>query len=876
MDMPVPVLTLRTESLRSLHFPEMDQRKNDVQNAAADTCKWLLDHEKYSNWLAQPQALLWIVGKPGAGKSTLVKRALQERGHRNDVLASFFFFGQGCKLQKSSFGLFRSLLYKFLDQIPEMLSEFTSIYQKKQATQQKLGSDCEWQESELQDFLKDWIPRALMNRPIRVYVDALDECAPDDAKRLIAYFDELIEGLSSTRVGFKICFSCRHYPVLAPKGALRINVESGNNQDIATYVRHGLMKHGFPDTEPAQKLEQDIIRKASNVFQWAVLVIQIVIELEKNGASIRKIRQEIEKVPGDLKALYEHILSKIQDQKRAYQLMQWVCFADRPLSPKELRFAMAVDITNDFTSLEECQSSVDFAETDEQMEKQVNSLSAGLAETVEYDGRRIVRFMHQSVNDYLADGGLQKLDTSFFHDLMPNLKDSLSDKVAGLAHFRISRSCIKYINMKEFLSKIRGLSSLEAREFRLEKRKLMFDFPFLIYAAEWVSHARIVDTLRIPQDDLVRFFRWQPEDVAEFWGRYYDPAERNGKLVNGRRAKVTLLSIASEYGLLSVVEAIVEADENFDFDSRDCWGQTPLSLAARSGYEAIVRLLIGREDVEINSKDNSGRTPLLYAAQSGHEAVVRLLIGREDVEINLKDNLGRTPLSYAARSGHEAVVRLLIGREDVEINSKDNFEQTPLLHAARAGHEAVVRLLIGREDIEINSKDNLGQTPLSYAALSRHEAVVRLLIGREDVEINSKDRWGQTPLSHAAQSGHKAVVRLLIGREDIKINLKDNLGRTPLSYAAHSGHEAVVRLLIGREDVEINLRNRSGRTPLWYAAKDGHAAMVQILINRADVEIDSKDNDGSTPLSIADYYGHQNVVELLEREISQRQKLLEG
>ena len=472
----------------------------------------------------------------------------------------------------------------------------------------------------------------------------------------------------------------------------------------------------------------------------AVLVIQIVIELEKNGANKRKIRQEIEKVPGDLKALYEHILSKIQDQKRAYQLMQWVCFAKWPLSLEELRFAIAVDITNDFASLEEYQSSVDFAETDEQMEKQVNSLSAGLAETVEYDGRRIVRFMHQSVNDYVAGDGLQKLDTSFFHDLMPNLEDLLSDKVAGPAHFRISRSCIKYINMKEFLSKIKGLSSLKSHEFQLEKEKLMIDFPFLKYAAEWISHARIVETLRIPQDDLLRFFRWQPEDVAEFWARYYDPYERNRELVNGRRPKESLLSIASEYGLSSVVEAIVEADENFDFDSRDFWGQNPLSVAA----------------------------------QSGHEAIVRLLIRREDIEINSKDNFEQTPLSYAARSGHEAIVRLLIGREDIEINSKDDSEQSPL------------------------------------------------------------------------------------------------------SYAAEFGHKAIVRLLIGREDVEINLRNYYGRTPLWHAAEDGHVAVVQILINRADVEIDSKDNDGSTPLSIADYNGHQNVVELLEREISQRQKLLEG
>jgi ankyrin repeat protein len=39
----------------------------------------------------------------------------------------------------------------------------------------------------------------------------------------------------------------------------------------------------------------------------------------------------------------------------------------------------------------------------------------------------------------------------------------------------------------------------------------------------------------------------------------------------------------------------------------------------------VARLLVARDDVEADSKDRDGRTPLSYAAASGHEAVVRLL-----------------------------------------------------------------------------------------------------------------------------------------------------------------------------------------------------------------------------------------------------------
>ena len=64
-----------------------------------------------------------------------------------------------------------------------------------------------------------------------------------------------------------------------------------------------------------------------------------------------------------------------------------------------------------------------------------------------------------------------------------------------------------------------------------------------------------------------------------------------------------------------------------------------------------MKLLVGRDDVEVDFKDTGGRTPLSYAAGSGHEAVVKLLVDRDDVEADLKDTGGRTPLSWAAESG---------------------------------------------------------------------------------------------------------------------------------------------------------------------------------------------------------------------------------
>jgi ankyrin repeat protein len=60
-------------------------------------------------------------------------------------------------------------------------------------------------------------------------------------------------------------------------------------------------------------------------------------------------------------------------------------------------------------------------------------------------------------------------------------------------------------------------------------------------------------------------------------------------------------------------------------DSKDNFGQTPLSWAARNGHETIVKLLFKTGKIDVDSKNGSGQTPLSRAAEKGHEAVVKLL-----------------------------------------------------------------------------------------------------------------------------------------------------------------------------------------------------------------------------------------------------------
>lgn len=240
--LPSAVADRNKECLQSLAFPEMNVRGNDIKDQAPETCGWLLKHKNYKAWLGQHQGLLWIKGKPGAGKSTLLRYALQnakQQASRNkEVIASFFFHGRGAPIQKNPLGLFRSLLHQLLDQLPDMLAELTLVYEKKCKTEGALGKEWEWHVTELQNFLQTTVPRVSTVHPMRIYVDALDECdgGEDVARELVAFFQRLTSPLAPAEVRLSMCFSCRYYSIVYLPRGLTICVEHDNGQDIETYV----------------------------------------------------------------------------------------------------------------------------------------------------------------------------------------------------------------------------------------------------------------------------------------------------------------------------------------------------------------------------------------------------------------------------------------------------------------------------------------------------------------------------------------------------------------------------------------------------------------------------------------------------------------
>ena len=91
-------LTTSSECLQSLYFPGMPIRPALEKERAEGTCEWIYEHKQNESWLSRG-GILWIQGRAGSGKSTLMNRMVILEEHKaGAIVLSFFFDRTGSKL----------------------------------------------------------------------------------------------------------------------------------------------------------------------------------------------------------------------------------------------------------------------------------------------------------------------------------------------------------------------------------------------------------------------------------------------------------------------------------------------------------------------------------------------------------------------------------------------------------------------------------------------------------------------------------------------------------------------------------------------------------------------------------------------------------
>lgn len=762
----------RKQFLDSLKFEQIDSRHSNIKAAHAATCKWLINNPEYLAWvdfqkLSEHHGFLWLSGKPGAGKSTIMKY-VYTRAKRTlrggDAAISFFFNARGVYLERSTTGMYRSLLFQLLERFPD-LQEICDNSRLSQSSGSCPTSDI------IQTLFREAIAK-LGRRSLTCFIDAVDECDKQQVRDMVEYFEELGQQAVKDETELRICFSSRHYPYVSIRNGLRLTIEgqTGHENDLEKYVQSCLRARSSP---LVSEVQAEILRKAAGVFMWVVLVVDI-LNKEFDQGRMFAVKKRLKEIPDKLSDLFRDILRRDNENMESLRLcLQWILFAKRPLRREEFYFAVSAGLLDED---EDPNDSLTATISNQDMDQFVISSSKGLAETIK-SKNPTVQFIHESVRDFLIkDNGLQEL----WPELDSNFGSQSHDKLKQCCHIYLQLDVSEIPSIKEALPKHRF-------DYEILKEKASQKFPFLQYATQHILHHSNIAASNMSQDDFLAQF------MLDDWIIFHNLFEKYK--VRRYTPTANLFYILADKGHSALIQARLRHDSSsYILGERYHY---PLFTALINGHDDCVQALLEQDTGREGTKEGleyikdlpiyRDRTPLRWAVSNNHAPVMKLLLER-GAAINIEDERSEEALQIALQNGYDAIVRLLVNKGIDKAALNRAFWK-----AADEGHEALVKRYL-EHGADINTMNDSKRTALFAASERGNEAVAKFLI-EHGADIHTKDKDGQTALWIASQQGYRAIVKLLI-ENGADIHTKNKDGQTALWAASFNGNEAIGKLLI--------------------------------------------------------------------------------
>ncbi|KAK8063115.1 hypothetical protein PG997_015212 [Apiospora hydei] len=342
--------------LESLRFKSMAFREQDIEQAHGASFDWIFhdqagdSHPSFSEWLSTTELgnIYWITGKPGSGKSTLIRYLSGHRktfrllhawaGTPNVTVAGFYFWTSGSQEQRSQTGLLRSLLFQLLSTKPGLIEQALPNLWKRLAvmtSKERVAAKIEWSTSELMDGFSAFLRHGLSDTKLCLFVDGLDEFEGDH-EAIIHFFRDLAEGVYGSRI--KLCLSSRPWPVFERAfeyAVPNLKLQASNFQDMMRYtidklssndnVRSAMMQ----EMDLARKLVQTTVEMASGVFLWVRLAVgELIQRFDHAGVRIADMHKYVGSLPTELDRLFEVLVfdsqsrDKQAETSRLFQLVR--------------------------------------------------------------------------------------------------------------------------------------------------------------------------------------------------------------------------------------------------------------------------------------------------------------------------------------------------------------------------------------------------------------------------------------------------------------------------------------------------------------------------------------------------------------------------
>ncbi|KAI0199401.1 hypothetical protein F4808DRAFT_471683 [Astrocystis sublimbata] len=427
-------LSIRTKALvmlkkiiYSLDFEHNAARRDNIVDAHKRTFAWALKRrdrwpEGFSDesppagtgnilqWLESENDLFWISGKPGSGKSTLMKFIAGHNSTRSAlskwatpdcqvILASHYFWIAGTPIQKSLQGLWQSILYEFFTQRPQIIP---IICPDRWTLDDDEAEKHPWTKQELCDCLRRLGDQSNLGVKFCAFIDGLDEYE--------GHHLEMAQTLSqlSRSPHLKLCVSSRPWNVFEELfgncHTSKLYVHEWTKHDIREFSTSQLTTHPLcvsVGMQEGKSLIQKITERAEGVFLWVFLVTRTIREGLTNYERINDLHDMLDAMPSDLGQFFKHMSDSVNPvyHRKMARALRVASSSGQPLHFCIYHF-LELELANADYALVEPVTPYDnetLARIQHTVHRHLNGHCMGLLEVKDQN----VQFIHRTVRDWL-------------------------------------------------------------------------------------------------------------------------------------------------------------------------------------------------------------------------------------------------------------------------------------------------------------------------------------------------------------------------------------------------------------------------------------------------------------------------------------------
>ncbi|KZV60933.1 hypothetical protein PENSPDRAFT_693837 [Peniophora sp. CONT] len=328
------------DNLRSWLRPPYQQPSNYEKKRQYGSCEWFFYDSGFKDWKAHGNAVYWVYGNAGAGKSVLCSSVLDTLKVDPALSLAYFYFDFSDRDKQDCRALVSSLVFQ--------LGTSSAACMTYLKDERQRYSDSSPTYDELLDLLSHLL--SLSIRPF-IVIDALDEC-PKEArdgtglgptKGLLGFLKHLC-GLHRDRNDFHLFATSRREPnieyYLDPLATHRLGLHDNDehNTELSRYIFTQLsderLYHWSKDNTIKAKAGKILIKKSGGMFLWVNLQLRRL-----QFRAPRYVEQVLETLPPGLDETYKQILENFSSERdmidRARHVLECVAFAQQPFSLSE-------------------------------------------------------------------------------------------------------------------------------------------------------------------------------------------------------------------------------------------------------------------------------------------------------------------------------------------------------------------------------------------------------------------------------------------------------------------------------------------------------------------------------------------------------------